>query len=467
MSLAKARNVLILGGGASGTLLAIQILRTNTNTTITLIERTASPGKGIAYGSVDPIHLLNVRASNMSAYPDMPDHFVHWLDKNSQDARAIGGENFRFASRLAFGNYLSSELQRLSATAQRCTNIQGEAVALSRSASGIVVTLDNYRRVKGDVAVIATGYEAPTISGLPGDLIPWLSVDGASLKKVESILLLGTGLSTVDQVQSLIAAGYQGKIYAISRRGLLPHAHRPVEPAAIADADVPYGRRLSKIFHWFRTRSEQAAKTGSDWRAVLDGLRPYVQKIWQSLSLEDKARFVRHARPWWDVRRHRMAPKVAAAIDDLIARGRLIIIPAKIISVTPQDNENGSFKVFFRRRGTHAVEAIEVEGITDCTGFSVDVSRIKNPLIRSLLDQGLARPDRLGLGFDVDGAAALIDLRGDAASDIFALGPLTRGAFWEITGIPDIREQCAQLAARLTDPLDTRAVDQGTRARSG
>lgn len=465
--MAKAQNVLILGGGASGTLLAIQILRANTNVKITLIERTTSPGKGIAYGSADPIHLLNVRASNMSAYHDLPNHFVRWLDENGGGANTVDGNEFRFASRLAFGNYLSSELQRLGAATGRCTHIQGEAVALARSPNGIVVTLDNFRRVSGNAAVIATGYEAPTIPGLPQNLIPWLSIDRTALKGLESILLLGTGLSTVDQVQSLIAAGYQGKIFAISRRGLLPQAHRPVEPDTIADSEVPYGKSLTTIFRWFRWRSEQAENSGSDWRAILDGLRPYVQKIWRNLSVEDQSRFVRHARPWWDVRRHRMAPKVAAAIYDLIESGRLVIIPAKIVSVAPHDKIESSFDVHFRRRGTHLVETIEVQGITDCTGFNIDVSKLKNPLIRSLLDHGLARPDRLGLGLDVNSAAALIDLHGEAAPDIFALGPLTRGAFWEITGIPDIRAQCVQLAARLTRTSSPPAVTENICANSG
>ena len=396
----------------------------------------------------------------MSAYPDAPDHFVRWLDENAGEANSIAGNAFRFASRMAYGNYLSGELQQLSVATGRCTHIQGEAVELTRSPTGIVVTLDNFRRVSGDVAVIATGYEAPTTSGLPHKLIPWLSVDRASLRKLESILLLGTGLSTVDQVQSLIAAGYQGKVFAISRRGLLPQAHRPVEPDAIADSEVPYGKSLTTIFRWLRSRSEQAEKSGSDWRGVLDGLRPYVQKIWRNLSVEDQSRFVRHARPWWDVRRHRMAPKVAAAIYDLIDSGRLVIIPAKIVSVSPHDKAENSFDVAFRRRGTHAVETVEVQGITDCTGFSIDVSKLRNPLIRSLLDQGHARSDRLT-------AAALIDRRGDAAANIFVLGPLTRGAFWEITGIPDIRTQCVQLAARLTETSPPPAVTKGIPVNSG
>jgi uncharacterized NAD(P)/FAD-binding protein YdhS len=445
--LAIARTVLILGGGASGTMLAIQLLR-STNCKVVLIERSGSSGKGIAYGQADPIHLLNVRAANMSAYPDVPDHFVRWLDDLNGTPSENGGDNFKFATRLAFGNYLYDQLRELDEATGRFTQIHGEAVALKRSSGRMFATLDNFRRVIGDVAVIATGYETPSSLGETSNTVPWLRVDRAS-SGLQNVLLRGTGLSMVDQVQSLVAAGYDGKIYAISRRGLIPCAHRPIDAETIEARDVPIGQSLVHVFRWVRERAEAAQANGSDWRAVLDGLRPYVQQLWRHFSAADKSRFVRHARPWWDVRRHRMAPKVASAIADLIANGRLVIIAANIISSEPTRSGGGGIDVTYRRRGRKDAETLTVQGITDCTGFSIDIAETKNPLVRSLLNFSYARPDRLGLGFDVDATAALISAQGVPAHDLFAIGPLTRGAFWEITGIPDIREQCARLAERL------------------
>jgi uncharacterized NAD(P)/FAD-binding protein YdhS len=445
--LAKARTVLILGGGASGTMLAIQLLR-STNCKVVLIERSGSSGKGIAYGQADPIHLLNVRAANMSAYPDIPNHFVRWLDDLNGTSSQNGGDNFKFATRLAFGNYLAGQLRELEEATGRFTQVHGEAVALKRASGRIFATLDNFRRVIGDVAVVATGYEPPSSLGAMRNAVPWLRVDRTS-SGLQNVLLLGTGLSMVDQVQSLVAAGYDGTIYAISRRGLVPCAHRPVDAETINARDVPIGKSLVHVFRWLRERAEAAEANGSDWRAVLDGLRPYVQKLWRNFSATDKSRFVRHARPWWDVRRHRMAPKVASAINDLIANGRLVIIAANIVSSEDARSGGAGIDVTYRRRGQKTFETLNVQGITDCTGFSIDIADTKNPLVRSLLNFGYARPDRLGLGFDVDATAALISAQGLVAHDMFAIGPLTRGAFWEITGIPDIREQCVRLAERL------------------
>ena len=76
----QERHVVIVGGGASGVLLACHLLpRLPDNIRVTLIEKNPAIGRGIAYGTADPAHLLNVRAANMSAFPDDPDHFWRWL----------------------------------------------------------------------------------------------------------------------------------------------------------------------------------------------------------------------------------------------------------------------------------------------------------------------------------------------------------------------------------------------------
>jgi uncharacterized NAD(P)/FAD-binding protein YdhS len=43
----------------------------------------------------------------------------------------------------------------------------------------------------------------------------------------------------------------------------------------------------------------------------------------------------------------------------------------------------------------------------------------------------------------------VISRYGYASRNLYALGPLTRGTFWEITAVPEIRRQAASLAQRL------------------
>lgn len=87
MTSSSTRHVIIIGGGASGVLLTYQLLhRPKSHLRVTLIEQRPDIGRGIAYHTGNPDHLLNVRASNMSALPDQPDHFWRWL--SARDAGA-------------------------------------------------------------------------------------------------------------------------------------------------------------------------------------------------------------------------------------------------------------------------------------------------------------------------------------------------------------------------------------------
>src|SRR5262249_2763400 len=161
----------------------------------------------------------------------------------------------------------------------------------------------------------------------------------------------------------------------ISRRGLLPEVHRLIDAGPIDVAEIPFGASLSEIWRWFRARAKAAERSGSDWRAVVDGARPHVQALWQSLSPDARRRFVRHARPYWDIRRHRMAPEVAATIEDLVERRKLVVTAAKIESITPVEDAPETAEVLYRRRGKNASEALRTQAIVDCTGFNIDIQK--------------------------------------------------------------------------------------------
>jgi uncharacterized NAD(P)/FAD-binding protein YdhS len=75
--------------------------------------------------------------------------------------------------------------------------------------------------------------------------------------------------------------------------------------------------------------------------------------------------------------------------------------------------------------------------------------RTRNPVLRSVIDQALGRPDPLNLGLEVNEECAILDVLGRPSSRLFAIGPLTRPALWEIMAVPDICVQCAALASRL------------------
>jgi uncharacterized NAD(P)/FAD-binding protein YdhS len=452
MSLSRGKEVIIIGGGASRTLLAVQLLRDpSAHVRVTLVEKGQQPGLGLAYSTSNPSHLLNVRAANMSAFADDPDHFVRWLAMDRAAGELECADRFCFVPRKIYGRYIGSLLEPFlpcDGRPSRLRIVRRECTAVTETVAGVEVVFDDGMRVAGDIAVLATGNEASRAACQAGIAQnPWDALAREQIPKDGRVLILGTGLTMVDTVLSLLQAGHTGPIVALSRRGLLPHVHRDVVATPINADEVPFGTDVSYLLHWLRTRAEQTQTGGGDWRSVVDGLRPFISDIWRKLPTPQRRRFMGHARPWWDIHRHRMAPQVAVRIDHTLAEGQLKIIAGRIMSVVA---ENGDTTVHYRRRGAKQIETLQVAAILDCTGISSNPGHSPNPLVRDLLSRGLTRPDPLELGLDVTESCALINQSGRASQRLFAVGPITRGRFWEIMAVPDIRVQCANLAATIT-----------------
>ncbi|HEU5286675.1 MAG TPA: FAD-dependent oxidoreductase, partial [Sphingomicrobium sp.] len=227
-------------------------------------------------------------------------------------------------------------------------------------------------------------------------------------------------------------ASHGGRIVALSRRGQIPRAHAEFAAAPVEQHDLPGGGLLA-LWRWLRRRSGEVG-----WRAAVDALRPHSHQLWQGLGAEQQRRFLRHARPWWDVHRHRIAPEVASRIVALVADGRLEIVAGRIAAVRPAD---GGLEVEIRRRGTPGSETRRFAYVFNCTGPLGSIGRTRDPLLRLLLDDGWVRPDHLGIALEVDERS-----RAAGADRLWALGPLTKGCYWEIVAVPDIREQAAAVA---------------------
>jgi uncharacterized NAD(P)/FAD-binding protein YdhS len=447
------RQVIIIGGGASGVLLACHLLRRPTNDLdVTLIEKRPDVGRGIAYHTANPDHLLNVRAANMSAFPDQPDHFWRWLCARKNDGRLTWqpcDDPFCFVPRRIYGDYIASLIAPLLSDAERFGGLQiirGECISIDQGRYGVAITLADGSCHHGDFAVLATGHEmAGCCTGCYVD--PWIPPADAGVGEDARILILGTGLTMVDYVLSLILAGHKGPIVALSRRGLLPHGHRSVQPLPIDQANVPFGADMTELIRWLRKLINDHVAQGGDWRSVVDGVRPFSQQIWQHLSISARRRFLEHARASWDVHRHRMAPEVESRINTAIASGLLTVMAAKLCVI--ESGEAGTL-IRYRRRGAGHIETMQVDNIVDCRGIGATPLKVVNPVLCSLLEHGLARLDPLGIGLDVTSDCAIIDQLGIASGRLFAVGPLTRAAFWEIVAVPDIRNQCLALATRLS-----------------
>jgi len=443
MSDPPPRRFVIVGAGASGTLAAAHLLRgAPPGVAVSLIEKRAQVGRGLAYATRNPRHLLNVRAANMSAFADDPGHFLRWLAVERPAMGGGGGSGFRFVPRGLYGRYLESLLLSHRADPHALTIIHDAARALSVSADGVEAALAAGEPVRADVAILACGHESIVEDG-PLYVGPWADPVGGDAPLDATLLILGSGLTMVDVVVALRERGHRGRIVALSRRGLLPRAHRDVEPWAIDARTAPLDRDPATICRWLRGLVREREADGGDWRSVIDGLRPHTQTIWRRMKPAARRRFLEHGRPWWDVHRHRLAPEVAARLNALVESGAVEVVAGKVVDVAA--TRLGA-RVAIRRRRGRDVETLEVARIISCKGVTSNPQKNSNPLIASLFDRGLARPDPLGLGIDVDARCAIIDSDGRPSARLFAVGPMSQAAFWEIIAVPDIRLQAAELA---------------------
>jgi len=416
---------------------------------VDLFEPGPDLAAGIAYATENPVHLLNVVAKGMSAFADQPDHFVEWVAGNQKWMPEGGWTPRSFVPRRLYRDYLASLVEPYVSN-RRLRLHRKQIVDLIERSDSVEIVASEGSRYSADCAVLATGNESPGGKAAAWRRDYWSSPSGFDIPQAASVVVVGTGLSMVDSVMSLLEKGHSGPIAAISRRGLVPRPHDSASRRApLADADIPFEATVSRLCRWIRERVRQAERNGEgDWRSVVDSLRPYSQEIWRTLPAVEKRRFLRHVRPWWDVHRHRMAPEIHDRIEAARASGQLAVFAARLAGI----EENGSgVKVRFVPRGTAAERTIQADYVIDCRGHSPDSQSTGNPLLRALFADGRLRPDPLRLAIDVDGDCATLDAQGKASRRLFAVGPATVGAFWEIVAVPDIRLQVERLAAGLVE----------------
>jgi uncharacterized NAD(P)/FAD-binding protein YdhS len=442
--------IAVIGAGFSGVMTALNLLRQSPDAKVILFERRVPVGLGAAYATHNPHHRLNVRAGNMSAWPDRPSHFIDWL---ASERLGLGAADF--ATRADYGRYLQSQVAEIAegpAGAGRLVVNPDAVVGLEPGGDGWRLRCAMGRTFDVHAVALALGNPPPArppgideaFAATPAYIAdPWRW--NADELPPGPMLLIGTGLTMVDVALSLDDAQRGRPILALSRRGLAPLEHDGAPPAQPLP---PPPEDLSPLgaFSWLK---ETAAEHG--WRTAIDAVRASTQPLWRNWSVEQKQAFLRHARPFWEIHRHRLAPQVARRIAALRATGQLTIAAGKIRELALKPDGWALCK--WRGRGERETYVARAAAVINCTGPTGDVLLSTDPLIQDLVRRGLARPDALRLGFDIDEANRLRDVSGVASPTLFAVGPATRGAHWEITAVPDIRGQAAAVARAIVAAL--------------
>lgn len=459
-------DILIIGGGLSGTMLAAQLLRLPGKRSVLVIEPRAELGRGEAYSAVEPGHTLNGNAARMSVDPDNPDDLTQWLTAyiaaggwpQSDEQHVPVCE--LFPPRGIFGLYVQQRLAeaRAKGAGQGSTveHVQAEAIDLQIDDDRALLTLSDGQQLESARAVLATGMFAAARtpqtdpSGVnAAALDPWDIAAMRELDPLSTVLIIGSGLTMVDAVVSLEQAGHRGPIEVFSRHGLLPHVRRQPpawEDFLAADQSICTPRQLVREL---RRHCRDAMAQGIDWQAPLDTVRAHIGRLWSQATDVQRRQFVRHVRPWWESHHHRSPPLSAQLVERLLGEGRLRIQAASFKGLEPSSNAGVSIRI--RRRGEADTVVVSGAALINSSGIEYDWRRVARPLPQQLLARGLVQPGPLALGIAAAVDGAVLNADGKVASRLFAMGPPLRGMWWESTAVTDVASQAKALAIRLVN----------------
>jgi uncharacterized NAD(P)/FAD-binding protein YdhS len=276
------------------------------------------------------------------------------------------------------------------------------------------------------------------------NLSPWLE-DALTIRfPGERILLIGSGLTAIDSVLALQSQDAACSIYMLSRRGILPQVHN-LRFAAGAPPALQNRGRLLGLFREVRALIHDARQAELCWRTIVDSLRPLSNELWKELPAADRKRFLRHLKTYWEPHRHRMAPEIRLRLNQYLATANLKVIAGRLREI----RSRGPVAEAYIRRRDGEEFTLEVDRVISCTGIHEDYTKSPRPLVRSMMDKGLARPNELGIGFDTDDHGALLDASMRPSDTFFTLGPPRRGSLFETTAVPEIRSQAQSLARHL------------------
>jgi uncharacterized NAD(P)/FAD-binding protein YdhS len=425
-------DVAIVGGGFSGCAVAANLARhAPPNFSLALFEP-GELGRGAAYGTAHREHLLNTRAHAMSLFSDEPDHFVRWL--------GLRGGPADFVSRRLYGDYVG-EVVRYAFELPRFAHVPDRVAAVRRREQGGFVIEASRARFAARAVVLATGNVLPDDNALPLEMRlhpgyvrdPWrFDYHGVG----GQVLVIGSGHTALDVLVALKACGHRGTVHVLSRRGRFPEVHAATPPFDVIPALDTRG--ACALVRSFRRHVDDAARRGYDWRAVVDALRPESEVIWRRLPAAEQRRFERHLRVHWERHRHRAPEQVDAVRDEYRRSGRLRTYAGRVRRMERGD-------VTIELRGGE-IATLRPDWIVNCMGLGRAAAMARDPLLGTMLADGIVSREQGGLGLAAGWDLAAIDSGGKPVGGLWIVGSPVRGSRFEATAVPELRGM-AELAA--------------------
>lgn len=446
----QVKRLVIIGAGFSGAVTAIEFLkRAPEGAHLTIINRSGKMARGLAYGTNSPHHLLNVPAGNMSALVDQPDSFLAFCQRIDPETHSGS-----FVSRKMYGAYLSEMLSQAEAQSRvKCSRITGEVLSIQPDGAGAVIDVSTGEQIVADHVVLAFGNFSPArpsgLQQLDSCSVytedPWSPLAQVSSDQAPRVLLVGSGLTAVDTLISLRQSHPAAKVTMVSRRGLLPTAHRDRIPAVGFSTTICAGLLASEpsVSSYMRLVRREVARSPEHWREVVAALRPITSELWERLPLDERKRFLRHVQPHWDVYRHRVAPQTYRIYQEALATSSVSSIAGRILSVAV---EGACVSVHIKARGIDNVVECRFDQVINCTGPCTDIEKITDPFISYLSNEAMICADALNLGIKVGKDYAVVDSSGKSIRWLSYVGPMLKAQLWEATAVPELRQHARALA---------------------
>jgi trehalose-6-phosphate synthase len=440
-------------------MVAVHLAKLAPQLRVLVVERKGAPGPGIAYSAESVHQLLNVPAGKMSAFADEPGHFVTWLKAHRDELTPpdIEIEPTAFLPRQFYGRYVQDVFEQ-AREAAGIETAETEIVDIEPGAEHQILIDRNGGTFAAKKVVLAVG------NFPPGDpptrdrsfhrserylSSPWSAETLKALKQRDDILILGAGLTALDLLVALNARKAEGMVYVVSRRGLFPQPHKAYEPKPEWFSGREFPNTVRSLLKLIRDEVQTASNEGIDWRAIVDALRPHTQRIWKSLNMAERRRFLRHLRPFWESHRHRSAPAVLDVKERMVAGAQVVSLRAHVTGII--EGPDWLEVTLFDRVKKQQVK-FRVAYVVNCTGPECNYYKLKAPLVVNLLARGLIHPDPLYLGLATASNGALLNYLGTPSETLFTLGSVMRGMLFETTAVPELRVQARELAEELIRP---------------
>jgi len=443
--------ITIIGAGLSGTLLSMNILKQASEKPVFIkwIERNNWNDMGPAYSTSED-YLLNVPIELMGAFSNDTEHFFKWTQE--KDIKTQRGD---YLPRKLYKEYIQEMWQEAWVSKVDTIHLErmrDEVVDVKIQDHQIKVIPKNSPAFFTDKVVFAFGNSLPRNPQLRNKEIlrdehyvqdPWQPKLLDRMSTDDTIFFIGTGQTMVDLATGLYRRNHQGKMFAISRRGVLPMSQKNVEPYPSFYDEIKDYAEILPIFQTVRKHIKLAVKKGMDPRAVIDSLRSHTIDIWMKFPPQEKKKFLSHVFRYWEIIRSRIPPSGEKIINELIEKGQLEVLTGRMVDIQRSGN---TFQVEYIDRNSKREKVQQANFVVNCIGPNTDFEKIEYGLIKNLIDSKTICCDPAHLGINALPDGNILTADNKPSDKMFTLGPTLKGIVWESLATPEIRGQAEYLS---------------------